>query len=295
MVEVDASCVGRKAFRKRVLDEARELGARPSARRRFWAAFGTTLAEPAPATLVVGDLQKLLQAFRSQPTHRWVSSIRRHRPWILALVRTQKDERTSAELGELMRASDLRVSVCRVRGADAHELSRYLRESLMALRPDTITMARYSPPTQLFWVEFGDGLSGLVDARRLGLAGRDDLSLDTAGPGEGGHTLDIQRTDGTAYEIDALSVRAALDHHTAAALRNEAEPGTESTGRRIADKRRRRGLTQIQLARRAGVDQAVISRVERGRQRPRIDTLQRLARGLGMSVADLLAATPAGN
>lgn len=49
--------------------------------------------------------------------------------------------------------------------------------------------------------------------------------------------------------------------------------------------RRRAGLTQRELARRARVPQPTISRIERGLVSPSADTLQRLLRACGMELA----------
>ena len=46
---------------------------------------------------------------------------------------------------------------------------------------------------------------------------------------------------------------------------------------------------KLELSRRTGFDQAVISRLERGKHRPRIDTLRRIARALDMTVSQVLA------
>ncbi len=46
--------------------------------------------------------------------------------------------------------------------------------------------------------------------------------------------------------------------------------------------RKEAGLTQAELAARAGTAQAVISRIERGTMSPTLDTLTRIAKGLGM-------------
>jgi transcriptional regulator with XRE-family HTH domain len=48
--------------------------------------------------------------------------------------------------------------------------------------------------------------------------------------------------------------------------------------------RRRAGLTQSELARRAGVPQPTISRIERGVVSPSVDTLVRLLRDTGMEL-----------
>lgn len=48
--------------------------------------------------------------------------------------------------------------------------------------------------------------------------------------------------------------------------------------------RRRAGLSQRELARRAGVPQSSISRIERGLVSPTVDTLERLVRACGMEL-----------
>ena len=51
--------------------------------------------------------------------------------------------------------------------------------------------------------------------------------------------------------------------------------------RLIAEARSEQGLTQKELAERCGMKQTNLSRIERGKTSPTIDTLQRLANGLG--------------
>ena len=56
----------------------------------------------------------------------------------------------------------------------------------------------------------------------------------------------------------------------------------------IRELRKRRGMTQTELARRAGVKQGVISYIESGKTKhPRIDTLIAIAAALGVSVEEL--------
>jgi transcriptional regulator with XRE-family HTH domain len=54
------------------------------------------------------------------------------------------------------------------------------------------------------------------------------------------------------------------------------------------------GLTQEQLAAAIGVSQPRIAEIERGDANPRLGTLAKLARALGVPVADLLAERSAG-
>ncbi|MGA5135567.1 helix-turn-helix domain-containing protein [Streptomyces olivoreticuli] len=60
---------------------------------------------------------------------------------------------------------------------------------------------------------------------------------------------------------------------------------TQDPGRLLRKLRLERGLSQIQLAERAGVSQAVVSRVEVGHHSPTIRSLSRLADALD---ADLI-------
>jgi transcriptional regulator with XRE-family HTH domain len=56
---------------------------------------------------------------------------------------------------------------------------------------------------------------------------------------------------------------------------------TASIGALIRDARRRSGLSQRSLARRAGTSQAAISRIERGLEQPTVERLEQILAGLG--------------
>ena len=56
--------------------------------------------------------------------------------------------------------------------------------------------------------------------------------------------------------------------------------------------RKTRGLSQEELASRAGVDRTYVSSLERGIYAAGIDVLDRLARALEVEAADLLRASP---
>jgi transcriptional regulator with XRE-family HTH domain len=55
--------------------------------------------------------------------------------------------------------------------------------------------------------------------------------------------------------------------------------------------RRERGLSQEALAETSAMHRTEISLLERGRREPRLETIVRLARALGVPVGDLLAGT----
>lgn len=61
----------------------------------------------------------------------------------------------------------------------------------------------------------------------------------------------------------------------------------EHASRRIRELRKERGLTQAQLAERAGLPQSYISRLENGEHSPTAKTITKLAEGLGVSANEI--------
>ena len=61
----------------------------------------------------------------------------------------------------------------------------------------------------------------------------------------------------------------------------------EKLGKRIRELRKKRGYTQAQLAERVEVSDNFIGYVERGVQAPSLDTLDRIAEALDVTVRDL--------
>ncbi len=59
--------------------------------------------------------------------------------------------------------------------------------------------------------------------------------------------------------------------------------------------RSERGLTAADLAARSGLGKATLSQIERGHGNPRLETLEALARALGVELAELLADADHGN
>lgn len=61
---------------------------------------------------------------------------------------------------------------------------------------------------------------------------------------------------------------------------------------RLRELRTRRGLTQVQLAERTGLDQATISRIERGRSGMDFEVLDRLCAALECEPGEILSRVP---
>lgn len=63
-------------------------------------------------------------------------------------------------------------------------------------------------------------------------------------------------------------------------------------GRRLANARLRRGLSQGTVARLAGLDPSYISRIETGRVHPTFRTMQRIAEAMRVPLAEIADAAP---
>jgi transcriptional regulator with XRE-family HTH domain len=62
----------------------------------------------------------------------------------------------------------------------------------------------------------------------------------------------------------------------------------EHFGENMRRHRVKAGLTQRQVAKRSGLHKAEISRLENGLRNPRLDTIVRVARGIGVAPSKLL-------
>jgi len=63
---------------------------------------------------------------------------------------------------------------------------------------------------------------------------------------------------------------------------------TQRVAARVAEIRARRGLTQESLAAKARSNRVTLARLERAQHPPNLDTLERIARALGVAVVDLV-------
>ncbi len=59
-------------------------------------------------------------------------------------------------------------------------------------------------------------------------------------------------------------------------------------GKNLKDARFRAGLTQAELAEKAGTTQTTVARIERDAVQPEVTTVRKLAATLGVSISDLL-------
>ena len=291
LFSVDSTAIGSKRARSRVMASVGSTGFEWCDVSCFWGSFAQPKRHdriPTPL-LVMGDLANIVRHFRSWPRPSWVASVRTARPYFMAFIRTERDKRVSSLIDDLMRSCDERLTVCSD-PIQTDELEWCLHEAFLALEPDSIAHVRHSSTGDPFWFAFGDGLVGSLSLDDLGIADlREELVLESATTGEWGKTLVLTRTDQSLFEIDSASVRAVLDAEFAGRLRESGEAANAAVGVRVRTARKAAGITQTDLGRQTGFDQAVLSRLERGKHDPRTQTLRRIAEALGLSLSALLS------
>jgi DNA-binding XRE family transcriptional regulator len=159
--------------------------------------------------------------------------------------------------------------------------------------PDTVTNVRFSEADRTVWLDFADGLWRALPWSTLSSA----LDLDEARPalrpgtiriGDHPETLELLDARGREFQIDSAAVRALLDKRLAKNVYAASEAAAAGLGDRPRLRREAARLTQSQLAGRSGLTQEMISNLERGKHQPRFETLEKYAKGLGLSVPALL-------
>jgi DNA-binding XRE family transcriptional regulator len=100
---------------------------------------------------------------------------------------------------------------------------------------------------------------------------------------------------GNEIDVSAESLRAALDKRYSTSLQAGDDIDRRQSGARLRAVRESVGLSQLGLSRRSGVAQESLSRIETGRSDPRLGTLRRLARGMDLSLEQLLERLAAGS
>jgi DNA-binding XRE family transcriptional regulator len=278
-IRFDLTQVWSKHFQMPLRDILSGLNPELTEVRGFWHQFPGGDVGTMPPMLVVGELARIVRRFSDSDRSRWVASVRRHRPYFLAMIRTSADRELAHRADDLMRHTDFRVAFCRSPVSDA-SVAGALAGPLRALDPGSVLEVRYLPDLGRLWMTFGDGCAGDLPVHSLGF---DDGELEPASAivSEGRDFIEFARVDGGLARIDAASLRSMVNARLAKSLLIDGLEGDGAVAAALRAARKRQGLTQTQLAERSGFDQAVISRIEQGGQRPRFDTLGRLARGLG--------------
>jgi DNA-binding XRE family transcriptional regulator len=290
-VAVDWADIGSLATKALVKETFSFLGRRPEVEEGAWNLFISQKSRGAPHGLIVmTDLSKCASQFQRTKTHRWVSAVRSVRPYIVAFIRNKQDERCAALVDDIVQASENRMMVCTIKKSARKSLQACIGRALAGIDPNSIIDVRFDEDNDSLWVEFGDGKKAVLDWSRLGLSDIEPaLNPSSAATGEDLDSIQVLGEDGSLFDIDSTAIRSLIDKEVASKIDRIASESAENVGLCLQNKRKSLGVTQKELARRSGLEQSLISKMERGRHQPRFTTLSRYAKGLRLSVPDLLA------
>jgi HTH-type transcriptional regulator / antitoxin HipB len=292
---VDLTRIGAVSFRKAIRRELASLGYQPKLFARFWASLASGDAGAIPANLVVmADLSRLAEAFAAAGRNVWRTCIRQSHVLLVAFLRGRSDTRCADAVDEILRASEGRLRVCTARKPLSSHLRQHLADALELPDPERLVDVRFSEADRTVWLEFADGLRRALSWGALSSAmnldrERPALRPETIRIGDHPETLEMLDARGREFQIDSAAIRALLDSKLARNVYAASEAATTSLGERLRLGRESAKLTQSQVADRSGLTQEMISNLERGKHQPRFETLERYAKGLGLSVAALLA------
>lgn len=160
-------------------------------------------------------------------------------------------------------------------GLSAPEFERKIRD------------ARYLVGEDRFIVTFGSGKEYAFP--RSSLEVDDGSDLVSINVDRRRFFFRVTQVSGNRYEVPWDRVLHEADpsypyfHERAGRIRK-----TREVGKTIRKLREQRGVSQAQLARAAGMLRANISRIEAARHRPTLESLERIAKALKVSLADLI-------
>ncbi len=267
----------------------KELGRKPKYFGRFWRLMASGRTEEVPRNLIVMvDLATLADKFNKVEPYAWLACVRRRNLMLVAFTHRALDQKYAHRVDDWSRATDGRLWVYEWKSSRHSDLL-HLWNFLEHRDPEAVTEIRYSDSDKSLWIEFADGFRhGLAwSALRL-----DDvqppLRPETVRVGEHPDTIEIMRTDGEVFELDSAAVRSILDQKHRRATYAIAEAATLSLGERLRACRESKEMSQSELATRSGLTQEMISNLERGKHQPQFNTLEKYAKGLGVSITDLL-------
>ena len=133
---------------------------------------------------------------------------------------------------------------------------------------------------------FADGASGLIPYADLPEVAGGGVATELELPNA--YEMIVTLSDGQRVEIPWDFARHYCDQSYRPTVEAIAASGRSALGVRVRLHRESAGLTQEELASRAGIGRVTLVRLEGGEQAPRFGTLAAIARALGVSVNELL-------
>ena len=156
-----------------------------------------------------------------------------------------------------------------------------------SIDPCCVNEARFVSMDSVLDLRFEDGLERAVHWADLPFARRLGIAPVAASVGLGKESVTLVDQTGVEMDVSGESLRAALDEEYRARLLSADDDERRIVGARLRTVRESLG-EPVGVSRRSGIAQESLSRIEMGRRDPRLGTLRRLARGMGLSLDQLM-------
>ncbi|MEX2531080.1 MAG: helix-turn-helix domain-containing protein [Gemmatimonadota bacterium] len=266
--------------------------------------------------LLMADFSRIAERVTPASLAAWRTAARRRPIRVVGLVDSERDAPQLVQVPRVMHAMHGRLSLVpeprySIFGVRRPGNTLDVDDLLFLLAPEALLEARFLGHPNRILLRFGDDLTVAIRPEALGLGARlGQLLLDSATPSPDGrslHITEVSLTGGPTREhqgvaLDSKTVRRIAEDTAAEGPVLDVMATPESLpdedpvpfGVRLKTARTGAGLTQKELGSRSGMDQSVISNLERGIHEPRLATIKRLAEGLGLSSAVLLTGSGAG-
>jgi DNA-binding XRE family transcriptional regulator len=160
-------------------------------------------------------------------------------------------------------------------------------EALTATGRDRIRDARYLVGENRFFVTFDSGKE--YSFIRSLLECDDGTDVVSVKVGNKRFFFTVTQSSGNKYEVPWDRVLSEVETSYPYFRRHAAIENSRNVGGDISKLRKARGMTQAELARTANILRPNLARIEAGKHRPTLETLEKLAGALKVPVVDLIA------
>jgi DNA-binding XRE family transcriptional regulator len=261
----------------------------------FWYHFEKDENDVIENAIVFIDLYSLIKHLERINKERWTYKVKKSRPYFISIIRNKRDERVAVLIDNLLKISDNRLTVIKAthhfskskdRTVFLDEFNKIIERNFT---PNALKKVAFNKVKESFIVEFNDDVYGEITLKELGIQDlKEQLLLESAQISEHGNALEIFTQEGEIFDIDALVLKSMLSKESKDEIDKETKLTAQNVGARIKSVRKKLKITQKELAKATDIDQAIISKIETGKHLPRVDTIERIANGLGVTMSQLL-------
>lgn len=294
---IDLTGVKEKKSRKSVKSLLQKENILFDERKDFWSHIKDEQKSGFGHSIIFSDFSQLVRQIKKIGEDSWPYIVQRNNAYFFTFIRNHKDEKMASHIDDLVKLSYNKLSVCdapiigkskKLSGAFEKELQRVLNTFL---HPNAIKYAHLHKQRKSFIIEFNDGLFGEVTFHDLDISDEiDQLMLDTLRINEFGNAIEIFNHSGEIFDIDGEVLRYFLSDKTKEEIKEYSFESAHHIGELVKAVRKSQKLTQIELSKVTGIDQSIVSKIENGKHLPRIDTIERIAKGFDLSVTNFLNA-----